>query len=136
MTPRCQDIGKMLQSLAQDASANVARAIKDVANEFIISGGYGSARMHAVVDEKITKVFRSTVNAMTKQARRGGSGDELRVLVDTHLSHLIEQTIDMRAEQMGTGKMSSEDSSIFCTYLHRDLKRLKDAAVRTLRPEL
>jgi hypothetical protein len=41
----------------------------------------------------------------------------------------------MRTEHMETGKTAFLDTTILCANLHHDLKRLKDATVRDLRPE-
>lgn len=130
-----QDIETMLQSLAQDASNDIARAIENVANAFVATGGYGSSHMHIASNEKIMEIFRSTGNAMAKQASlcAGGGGGVVRELVDAHLSQLIDQTIKSRTEHMETGKRAFQDTEILCGNLRRDLKRLKDATVRGLR---
>jgi hypothetical protein len=138
MATSCQDVDKMLQSLAQDASNDIARAIEDVANKFITSGGYGSSHMHMAISEKVTEIFRFTADVMTMQARRcvGGSGGAVRDLVDTHLSYLIDQTIKRRTKHMESGKTASQDTEILCATLRQDLKLLKDAALRALKADL
>jgi hypothetical protein len=92
---------------------------------------------HAEIAEEVTEIFRFTADVMTMQAKRclGGSGGAVRDLVDTHLSYLIDQTIERRAKHMETGKTASQDTEILCA-LRQDVKRLKDAALRALKADL
>lgn len=133
-----EDIDKMLESLRLSASDDIVRAIDDVANAFLTSGGYGSPHMHKAIDEKVTAIYQATATVMAMQARRfaGGGGEAVRDLVDTHLSYLIDQTINRRTEHMETGKTAAEDTAMLCAQLRQDLKRVNNATVRDLRPEL
>lgn len=134
MTESREHIDGMLQLLAQDAISEIALAVQDVACEFITSGGYGSLRMHMANNEKITEIFRSTANLMATQARRyaGGNGVAVADLVEAHLFSLIDRAIEERTNHIATGKIASQDIAILCADLRRDLRRLKNAAVRDL----
>src|SRR5262245_9480844 len=84
MTDR--DIDQTLEVFAQGASSEIAKAVEDVANEFVASGGYGSLHMHLASNETIVKVFTSAAGQMIKEARRYENPGAVREVLDSHLS--------------------------------------------------
>jgi hypothetical protein len=135
MTMSRGDTDTMLQSLTQNAINEIGLAVQDVVSAFITSGGYGSLQMHMMSNERIAKAFLSAARLMAIQARdhAAGKGAAVADLVETHLFRLIDRTIAERTKHIAAGKVASQDAAILCADLRRDLKRLKDAAVRDLR---
>lgn len=124
---------EVLRSLARDATAKITQAVQCVASEFITSGGYGSFPMHIAINEVITNIFRSAASLMTLQARRDAGGCSGTVdAVEAHLFTLLTRTIEERSEHLASGKLMPQDAAMLCADLTHDLKRAKDAAVRSL----
>jgi hypothetical protein len=125
---------EVLRSLVCDATTKIAQAVQCVASEFITSGGYGSLPMHIAINEVITNMFRSAVGLMALQARcnTGGYGGTADA-VEAHLFNLLTRTIEARSEHLASGKLMPQDVAMLRADLTHDLKRAKDAAVRSLR---
>jgi hypothetical protein len=125
---------EVLRSLMRDATTKITQAVQRVASEFVTSGGYGSLPMHIAINEVITNTFRSAVSRMALQARcdAGGCGGTIDA-VDAHLFNLLTRTIEARSKHLASGKLMPQDVAMLCADLTHDLKRAKDAAVRSLR---
>jgi len=127
-----EDTSTALKRLAEEATGEIAQAVRDVATSFVAAGGYGTASMHKVSNEKIVETFRSATTRMTHEAVQCHSPSVVRKLVDDHLTGLIDRTLVQRAGQLRAGNVACEETELLCSNLRQDLKRLKDATVREL----
>jgi hypothetical protein len=127
-----EDTRTALKRLAEEATGEITQAVREVATSFVAAGGYGTASMHKVSNEKIVETFRSATSRMAHEAIQCHSPSVVRKLVDDHLTGLIDRTLVQRAEHLRAGNVASEETELLCRYLRQDLKRLKDATVREL----
>ena len=121
-----------LKKLAEEATGEIAQVVREVATSFVVAGGYGTASMHKVSNEKIVETFRGATSRMAHEATQCHSPSVVRKLVDDHLTELINRTLLQRAEHLRAGNVASEETELLCRNLGQDLKRLKDATVREL----
>jgi uncharacterized protein HemY len=126
------DTSRDLKRLAEEAFGDIAQAVQEVATSFVAAGGYGTLQMFKASNEKIVETFRFAIGRIAHQAIQCHSPSVARQLVEGHLSQLIDQTIEQRAEHLRAGNIASEETELLCSHLRRDLKRLKDATVRGL----
>jgi len=125
-------IDERLEVLAQSASSDIARAVEDVANEFVGSGGYGSLRMHLASNETILKAFKSAAGQMIEEARRYENPDGLREIIDSHLSRMRDRALAQHTSHLHAGKIAPHDREVLCADLQRNMKRVRDAVIRDL----
>ena len=130
MTDR--DIDQTLEVFAQGASSEIAKAVEDVANEFVASGGYGSLHMHLASNETIVKVFTSAAGQMIKEARRYENPGAVREVLDSHLSKVLDRTLAQQTSHLHAGNVAPHDREVLCADLQKNMKRVKDAAIRDL----
>jgi hypothetical protein len=125
---------EVMRCLVRDATSKIAQAVQCVASQFITSGGYGFLSMHIAINEVVADIFRSAASMMALQARRDAGGYSGTVdAVEARLFDLLTRTIEQRSEHLASGKLMSQDATMLCADLAHDLKRAKDAVVRSLR---
>lgn len=110
---RHEATNNIFKVLVQEATNEIAIAIRDVATDSIRSGGYGSFGMHAATADRIAKIFRLAVNLKATEAKRCDSPAMGRELIDDHLSSLVAYTIAERNEHLRATNVTRE-SARYC----------------------
>ena len=127
-----KQIDETFKVFAQGATSDIARAVENVANEFVASGGYGSLRMHLASNETIVKAFTSAADQMTREARRYENPDVVREILDSHLSRVLDRALAQHTSHLHSGIVAPHDREVLCVDLQKNMKRIKDAAIRNL----
>ena len=125
-----QEIEQSLQIIAQEAWNAIGHAVEDVARAFLACGGYGSLRMHLESNRTIVGAFGSGAGHMAAEARRCERPRIARNLLELHLAKIIDRTLTVRAAQLRAGNAAIGECELLCAELQRNLKRIKDAAIR------
>ena len=123
-------VEESMQVVAEKASSDIARAVLDVATDFVASGGYGSLRMHLAGNRIILQTFRSAAVRMALAAKRSRNHATVRDLLESHLSMVVDRTIADRTSYLRAANLASHESDLLSGSLLHDMKRLKDTAVR------
>src|SRR5262245_45929524 len=98
----CYNIQESLESAVQSATEDITRAIEDVATAFVSAGGYGSLRMHLQSNATIVESFRIAADRMIAEAKGHDDLHEIKELVSSHLSNVVELTLAERTAYFET----------------------------------
>ena len=128
----CDGIHESLALVVQNATSDITRAVENVATAFVSAGGYGSWRMHLQSNATIVESFRVAADRMIAQAKDHDDLHEIRELINSHLSNVVERTLAERTAYFETGNIEPHDRAVLCADLQHDMKRVKSAAITEL----
>src|ERR1051325_6685715 len=125
-------IHESLALVVQNATSDITRAVENVATAFVSAGGYGSLRMHLASNATIVQSFRMAAHRMIAEAKDHEDFHEIRELISSHLSNVVERTLAERTAYFEAGDLRPHDRAVLCADLQRDMKRVKTAAITEL----